>query len=103
MAGGKKKTEGRHHVLMLREQNCKQAAWMRTDDMLMEQLVPAIGSFIVQALGRFRRVCFANSTVPNIKIDPLVMTEEDFDELEKDTWRSEMEELRRDVERGPES
>jgi hypothetical protein len=97
-----KKPQKRYHVLVMREKNSKQAAWLRTDGMNYAKMEQEIGRFVMAALRRFRLKCFGIGATPDISLTPLVMSEDAMAALELDTWRCELEEMMKDVERSTE-
>lgn len=89
----------RYHVLVMRETSSKMASWLCTDDITATALPDAIGRWIIGSLQRFRLQCFAAGKTPDIKFAPLIMNEQAMAALELDTWRSELGEMMKDVER----
>lgn len=89
----------RYHVLVMRETNSKTASWLCTDGMNYAKMQAEIGKWVMTALRCFRLKCFATGQVPDIKFNPLVLDEEKMAALELDTWRCDLEELMKDVER----
>lgn len=92
----------KHHILMLREHATGQAAWIRLEAKTTTEIDKCVGGFVMHALAAFREKCAENDVDPKFELLPLVMDQAGYDQLEDQTWTSEVEELIRDVERGSE-